>query len=174
MSMNHPHLKTLLLALLLGALVQGPQVLAASADRKLPLEIESDRKHTDYKSGQAVYEGRVIIRQGQLLLQSDKATIYLREGELERIVLEGRPATYHDRDEQGQPVYGEAQRMDYHAVQGVLTLSGKARVERAGDTLASERIVYHIETEVVDAGAGGGDRVHMVLQPRDEGGEGKP
>ncbi|MEW6445367.1 MAG: lipopolysaccharide transport periplasmic protein LptA [Pseudomonadota bacterium] len=141
--------------------------MAASADRKLPLEIEADRKHTDYKGGQAVYEGRVIIRQGQLLLKADKATLTLRDGQFDRAVLEGRPASYDDRDEQGRPIHGEARTMDYRAADEHITLSGAARITRAGDSLASERIIYHLKTEVVDAGAGGGDRVRMTLQPRE-------
>lgn len=165
-AMNRPTVKSLLIAALLPSLWLPMQVQAASADRGLPLEIEADRKHTDYKGGEALYEGRVIIRQGQLLLQADKATIYLRDGQFDRAVLEGRPATYQDRDEEGNPVRGEALRMDYKALDEVITLSGKARVERAGDTLASERIVYNLGSEVVDAGGGAGDRVRMTLQPR--------
>ena len=165
-AMNRPVVKPLLIAALLPALWLPMLAQAASADRSLPLEIEADRKHTDYKGGEAIYEGRVIIRQGQLLLQADKATIHLRDGQFDRAVLEGRPATYQDRDEDGKPVSGEARRMDYKAIDEVITLSGQARVERAGDTLASERIVYNLKTEVVDAGAGSGDRVRMTLQPR--------
>jgi len=147
---------------------------AATADRTLPLEIEADRKHTDYKGGEAVYEGKVIIRQGQMRLAADKATIILRDGQFDRALLEGRPVTYDDRDEQGKPIHGQANHMDYQAAQDRITLSGKAQVEHAGDTLASERIVYNLKTEVVDAGAGGGDRVRMILQPRGEDPGGKP
>lgn len=172
-AMNRSIAKTLLLtALLLLPPWPAFEAQAASADRKLPLSIEADRKHTDYKGGVATYEGRVIIRQGQLTLTADKATLHLREGQLERAVLEGQPVTYEDRDEQGQPIRGQARRMDYQAREEVLTLSGQARVERAGDTLMSERIVYHLKSEVVDAGAGAGDRVRMTLQPRQPG-EGK-
>ncbi|MGK0674019.1 MAG: lipopolysaccharide transport periplasmic protein LptA [Halothiobacillaceae bacterium] len=164
--MNCPVVKPLLATLLLFPLWITPQAQAASADRKLPLSIEADRKHTDYKGGEATYEGRVIIRQGQLLLTADKAIIHLRDGQFDRAILEGRPATYQDRDDAGQPIRGEARRMDYQAFDEILTLSGQAWVERAGDTLASERIVYHFKSEVVDAGAGNGDRVRMTLQPR--------
>ena len=165
-AMNRPVVKTLLATLLLSPLWLAPQAQAASADRKLPLSIEADRKHTDYKGGEATYEGRVIIRQGQLQLTADKATIHLRDGQFDRAILEGRPATYQDRDDAGQPIRGEAHRMDYQALDEIITLSGQARVERAGDALASERIVYRLKSEVVDAGAGGGDRVRMTLQPR--------
>lgn len=171
-AMNRPAVNRFIAPLLLALLWLTPQAQAATADRKLPLSIEADRKHTDYKGGEAIYEGRVIITQGQLRLSADKATIHLRDGQFERAILEGRPVTYEDRDEQGRPIRGEARRMDYQALDEVITLSGQARVDRAGDTLASERIVYHLKTEVVDAGAGAGDRVRMTLQPR-SGGEGK-
>ncbi len=169
---NRFAVKRLLLALPL--LCLPGLALAAAADRKLPIEIEADRKHTDYKGGEAVYEGRVVIRQGQLLLQADKATLTLRDGQFDRAVLEGRPASYQDRDEDGRPILGEAHRMDYQAREERITLTGQAKVTRAGDTLASERILYNLKTEVIDAGAGGGDRVRMTLQPRGDGGNGQP
>ena len=145
-------------------------VWAASADRQQPLEVEADRKHTDYKGGQAVYEGKVVIRQGRMLIHADKAILTLREGQLERTQLEGKPVTYQDVDEQGLPLSGQALNMDYKvndkAAGDVLTLTGQAKIERNKDSLASERIVYNLKTEVMDAGAGKGDRVRMILQPR--------
>ena len=67
---------------------------AASSDRQQPLEVESDRKHTDHLAGTAVYEGKVIIRQGRMLIHADKAILTLREGQLDRAQLEGKPVTY--------------------------------------------------------------------------------
>ncbi len=153
---------------------------AASSDRQLPLEVEADRKHTDYKGGQAVYEGKVIIRQGRMLIHADKAVLTLREGQLERAQLDGKPVTYQDVDEQGLPLSGQALNMDYKvndkAAGDVLTLSGQAKIERNKDSLTSERIVYNLKTEVMDAGAGKGDRVRMILQPRpkDDAAQGSP
>ena len=150
---------------------------AASADRQLPLEVEADRKHTDYKGGQAVYEGKVVIRQGRMLIHADKATLTLREGQLERAQLEGKPVTYQDVDEQGLPLSGQALNMDYKvndkATGDILTLTGQAKIERNKDSLASERIVYNLKSEVMDAGGGQGERVHMILQPRPKDGAGK-
>ncbi len=143
---------------------------AASADRKLPLEVEADQKHSDYQSGQAVYQGNVIVRQGRMLTRADKATITLKNGQLERIQLEGKPVTYQDVDEQGLPLAGEALHVDYQVnpkTGDVLILTGKAKIDRNRDVLESERITYNLKTEVMDAGGGKGERVRMILQPRE-------
>ena len=142
---------------------------AASSDRQQPLEVESDRKHTDHLAGAAVYEGKVIIRQGRMLIHADKAILTLRDGQLDRAQLEGKPVTYQDVDEQGLPLSGQALHMNYQVnskTGDILTLSHQARIERNKDSLSSERIVYNLKSEVMDAGAGNGDRVRMILQPR--------
>jgi len=152
-------------------------VFAASQDRQLPLEVEADRKHTDYKGGQAVYEGKVIIRQGRMLIHADKAILTLRDNQLDRAQLEGKPVTYQDVDEQGLPLSGQALKMDYKVndktTGDILTLTGQAKIERNKDTLSSERITYNLKSEVMDAGGGQGDRVRMILQPRPKDGAGK-
>ena len=74
---------------------------AASSDRQLPLEVEADRKHTDYKGGQAVYEGKVVIRQGRMLIHADKAILTLRDNQLDRAQLEGKPVTTPEKKQWG-------------------------------------------------------------------------
>ena len=104
-----------LFILLLGSLALSSISLsawAASSDRQQPLEVESDRKHTDYPAGTAVYEGKVIIRQGRMLIHADKAILTLRDGQLDRAQLEGKPVTYQDVDEQGLPLSGQALHMN--------------------------------------------------------------
>ena len=165
---NRPSLDPSILLLLVLTLAPAG-AWAATSDRQQPLEVESDRKHTDYPAGQAVYEGRVIIRQGRMLTHADKAILTLRDGQLQRLQLEGKPVTYQDVDEQGLPISGQALQMDYliNAKKGdTLTLRGQAKIERNKDSLSSERIEYNLQTEVMDAGAGTGDRVRMILQPR--------
>ena len=165
---KRPHRKSTLLLILLS--LAPLSAWAASADRQQPLEVEADRKHSDYKGGQAIYEGRVIIRQGRMLIHADKAILTLRAGQLDRAQLEGKPVTYQDVDEQGLPIQAQALNMDYQvndkASGDILTLTGQAQIERNKDSLASERIIYNLKTEVMDAGGGKGERVRMILQPR--------
>ena len=167
MTTTSPSLKTLLL--LLALLPLSMPTHAASRDRQQPLEIEADRKHSDLQSGQAVYEGKVIIKQGRMITTADKATVNLKNGQLDRIQLEGKLVNYRDVDEQNQPIHAQAQRVDYQINPqsgDTLLLSGQASIERNQDSLQSERILYNLKSEVMDAGGGKGERVHMTLQPR--------
>ncbi|MDD3609092.1 MAG: lipopolysaccharide transport periplasmic protein LptA [Halothiobacillaceae bacterium] len=160
------------LALLL--LLALPAAWAGKADRSQPIEVEADSKSTDYKAGIGVYTGKVIIVQGSLRATADKATLYLKEGQLDRAVLEGKPVTYREMDDKGQWLEAEARQVDYFAARGELILTGQARVSRAGDVMTSERIEYDQKAEVLKAGRGDGqDRVHITLQPRTPGADGK-
>ncbi len=160
-------LATLCLSVMIGL---GPQpVLAAQADRSKPVKVQADKKVTRYQEGTSVYTGDVVIDQGSLHATGNRATLYLEDGELVRAVLEGRPATFRERDDNGNWVEGEAHEADYLTAEGSVVLTGEAWLKRTGDEIRSERITYDLGTEVVEAGEEGGDaRVEMTLQPRNK------
>lgn len=140
---------------------------AAQADRDQPIKIQADKKVTRYQEGTSVYTGNVVIDQGSLHATGDQATLYLEDGQLVRAVLEGRPATFRERDDQGNLVEGEAKEADYLTAEGTVKLTGEAWLKRTGDEIRSDRITYNLENEVIEAGeTGGGSRVEMTLQPR--------
>ncbi len=143
--------------------------LAAQADRTQPIKVQADKKVTKYQEGTSVYTGDVVIDQGSLHATGNRATLYLEEGELVRAVLEGRPATFRERDDQGNWVEGEAREADYRTAEGSVVLTGEAWLKRTGDEIRSERITYDLGTEEVQAGEEGGNaRVEMILQPRNK------
>ncbi|MCL7750039.1 lipopolysaccharide transport periplasmic protein LptA [Guyparkeria hydrothermalis] len=148
--------------------------LAAQADRNQPVKVQADKKVTKYQEGTSVYTGDVVIDQGSLHATGQRATLYLEDGELVRAVLEGRPATFRERDEEGNWVEGEALQADYRTAEGTVVLTDEAWLKRSGDEIRSDRITYDLATEVVEAGEEGGkSRVEMTLQPRNkEGGNG--
>jgi len=140
---------------------------AAKADRSQPIKVQADKKVTRYQEGTSVYTGDVVIDQGSLHATGDRATLYLEDGQLVRAVLQGAPATFRERDEQGNLVEGKADRADYRTAEDQVVLTGDAWLNRSGDDIRSDRITYNLQTEVVEAGkTGGGSRVEMTLQPR--------
>ncbi|MBN2872489.1 MAG: lipopolysaccharide transport periplasmic protein LptA [Halothiobacillaceae bacterium] len=154
------------LALLLTGVLATP-AFAAQADRNQPIKVQADKKVTRYQEGTSIYTGDVIIDQGSLHATGDRATLYLEDGQLVRAVLEGHPATFRERDEQGNLVEGKAKQADYRTAKGNVILRGDAWLKRSGDEIRSDRITYRLDTEVVEAGEdGGGSRVEMILQPR--------
>ena len=142
---------------------------AAQADRSQPIKVQADKKVTKYQEGTSVYTGDVVIDQGSLHATGQRATLYLEDGQLVRAVLEGRPATFRERDDQGNLVEGEANEADYRTADGNVVLTGEAWLKRSGDEIRSDRITYNLDSEVVEAGeTGGGSRVEITLQPRND------
>lgn len=146
-----------------------PAAFAAKADRNQPIDVTANEKVTDYKQGTSIYTGNVVINQGSLHATGDKAILYVEKGELVRAVLEGKPATFQELDDKGQLVKGSANDANYLAQQQKIILTGNAKLDRQGDTLSSQQITYDMNAEVVKAGGkAGGDRVHVVIQPRNK------
>ncbi|OYY54738.1 MAG: lipopolysaccharide transport periplasmic protein LptA, partial [Halothiobacillus sp. 28-55-5] len=109
----------------------------------------------------------VIINQGSLHATGSKATLYVKDGQLVRAVLEGSPATFQELDDKGLLVKGDANNANYLAQEQKVILTGNAQLFRQGDTLDSQQITYDMKAEVVQAGGkAGGERVHVVIQPR--------
>ncbi|MFO7581518.1 lipopolysaccharide transport periplasmic protein LptA [Guyparkeria sp.] len=157
-----------LLALAVAALTLAPtNGQAAQADRSEPVKVQADKKVTRYKEGSSVYTGDVVIDQGSLHATGDRATLYLEDGELVRAVLEGKPATFRELDDEGNLVEGEALNADYRTADREVILTGQAWMTRTGDRISSDRITYDLANEVIEAGdSEGGSRVEMTLQPR--------
>ena len=164
------------LALLLCCLfTHPPAALALDSDRNQPVLLEADQATLSDREGVGVYRGNVIVRQGTMRITGDVLTLYSRNGHIVRAIMEGNPATFRQRPE-GKPedVRARARRMDYEAEKDRIVLTGRAVVWQGGDVFRSERIVYDIARDRVEAGGtadgktgkgGEGGRVHIILQP---------
>ena len=154
--------------LILATLLFHPAIShAAKADRQQPIDVTANQKVTDYKNGTSTYTGNVVISQGSLKATGSEAVVYVKDGQLTRAVLTGSPATFQELDDKGQLVKGRADNANYLATEQKVILTGNAHLERAGDVLESPLITYDMAAEVVKAGGKqGGERVHVVIQPR--------
>ncbi len=155
-------------ALLLATVLIHPAIShAAKADRQQPIDVTANQKVTDYKNGTSTYTGNVVIIQGSLKATGSEAVVYVKDGQLTRAVLTGSPATFQELDDKGQLVKGHADNANYLATEQKVILTGNAHLERSGDVLESPLITYDMAAEVVKAGGKqGGERVHVVIQPR--------
>lgn len=157
------------LSLAFALLLTSPATLAAKADRSKPIDVSANEKVTDYKNGTSIYTGQVVIDQGSLHATGDKATLYIKNGQLVRAELEGKPATFQELDEKNQLVKGSASHATYLALAQKIVLTGNAQLNRQGDKLAAQRIAYNMKDEIVQAGGpDSGGRVHVIIQPRNK------
>jgi len=140
-----------------------------SNDRNQPLQIEADKASLDEDTGIAEYTGNVLLQQGTLRFTGNRLTVYIKDDGVERVVLEGRPATYVQRLEDDQSEQqAEAGRIEYQTDAQRLILEQDARVWREGsEEFSSNRIVVNLRNNTLKAGGDSpGSRVRIILQPR--------
>lgn len=142
--------------------------LGLTSDRDQPIIIEADRATLNEKTGNSVYEGNVYLQQGTLVLKGSKMTVQLNDNSIDTLVITGDPATYRQRaDGEESDRQAEARRIEYYAKEDRIILLENARVWQSGDDeLRSDRIVFDLKSDTVNAGSNKpGDRVRITLQP---------
>lgn len=159
--------------LFVAALVLPVPGFGRSDDAKQPIHVEADSAELNEASGVGVYRGDVRITQGSMVLTADEVTIIAPGRELQKLI-----ATSDDQDEKarfrqltdtGDELTARSRRMEYEPGKKQITLLTDAVLRNAGNRFAAERIVYHIDRQVVDADGGdGGERVKMTLVPEDD------
>ncbi len=139
-----------------------------SSDREQPMLIEADRAELDDAKGISIYRGNVRVTQGTLLLTGEIMTVYNKGDEVQKVIMEGVPATYQQRpDNKDQDVRARALHMEYFTNPEKIVLTKQAEVEQEGNLLRSERIVYDVPLDRVNAGTTEPDeRVRITIQPK--------
>ncbi|MFN3198514.1 MAG: LptA/OstA family protein [Bradymonadia bacterium] len=110
---------------------------ARPASEAIPLDIRADNLVLNQKQGTARFTGHVVARQGDFELRCGliKAR-YDDEGVLQTIDAEGEVTV------KGEGLKAMARQATYRHEEGVLTLTGEPRLERAGAWLTGARIRY--------------------------------
>lgn len=155
-------------ALCLVALLLAPAAaLARSSDRNQPMDAGADRSDCSVSSdsGPCVLTGNVKITQGTLIINAAKADIKRADGDISFVTLTGSQATLKQELDDGSPFNGRANRIEYDMPKDTIVLTGNAYVDKNGDTIKSERIVYNSKTGQVESGGTGG-RVNIRMQPK--------
>ena len=149
-----------------GVLVAAPAD-ARRSDRNQPMDIDAGRQvGTLDDSGPLVLSGGVVITQGTMHVEAERAEITMRGGDIQRVVLTGSPATMRQEMDDGSPMRARGKRIDYNISDETMVLTGDAHVEQPQGNMASQRIVYNMQSERVEAGGEGAGRVQMRIQPR--------
>ncbi|MBI3772384.1 MAG: lipopolysaccharide transport periplasmic protein LptA [Gammaproteobacteria bacterium] len=148
-------------------------VAQAQVDSEQPIYIESDSLDIDDTRGVSTYRGNVQFKQGGNQLWADEVVIHSRDRrELDKMVATGKPARFHQAPAPGkaQETNGEAEQIEYQAMQGVVVLDGTARLSQGDNVFTGNRIEYETEQRLVRAGKATSTqkpgRVKVVIQPR--------
>ncbi|MGR8919180.1 MAG: lipopolysaccharide transport periplasmic protein LptA [Gammaproteobacteria bacterium] len=178
-----PSLGNYLCALVVAAygLMGAGAALALSTDAEQPIEIEADFAELDDEEGTTVYVGNVIVVQGSIRMTGDRLRVnFTPERDLKDAYLEGRLATFKQTpDETEEDVEGEGEMIEYHALDNMLFVIGKAKVTQGERLTQGHRINYDTERSIVtvrSARAGSPDkddipkeqsgRVRIIIPPK--------
>lgn len=157
---------SLLFAVSLGtALAQSANIALGTRgfDATLPVEVTADRFSVDQSSGQAVFDGNVLIVQGEVRLSAGTVTIeYSDEGagnSISRLLASGGVTFVTSADA------AEARDAVYAVSQGTVTLSGDVLLTQGRNAIAGDRLIVNL-----DSGNGRMEgRVRTVFTPSDGG-----
>ncbi len=155
---------TVVCALLLG--VVSPQAVLGAEDD--PITIEADRATLSEKQGVSTYTGNVILTQGGIKINADKVIVHHEQGKLTHVTATGAPVKYYQQGEtQALDIHGEANTMEYFALEERLLLLDSAKLTQGGNAFSGNRIEYDTQREVVTAAVAesGEERVQVTIQP---------
>lgn len=140
---------------------------ALPSDANQQIKLLADKATYSESTGITSYSGTVVITQGSFKMTADNITVNLSEGRsINSAVATGRPATMQQIISQEKGLAkGQANKIDYNAVTGIVTLTGNAKLVQNGASFAGNVIRYSLKAGDVEAIAGGNQRVELVFPP---------
>ena len=158
------------LLLVMCLLVPAGRSRALPEDRQQPMRIESDSASRDDRNRITIYTGNVIVDQGTMHIEADKATVYMTADnkQIDRIVCNGKPATYQQQPKPGDEIAkARAEILEYQVAKDFIVLTHGAHLEQGGSTLEGEVVTYDIAKDLMQArGSESNKRVRMVIPPQ--------
>ena len=154
-----------LLALLLCALCGN--AWARKSDRQQPMDVNADHSEASLADdGVTTLTGNVVMTQGTLQINADKAVITRKDGDMSRAVLTGNPVHLKQMDENNEPMYGSARQVDDDLIKNIAIFTGNAIIDQpVRGQMHGEKIVYNVDSGEVTSG-GDGTRVSMHILPK--------
>lgn len=150
------------LSLALTLLLFGTTAFAApAAKNREPIKIKSDTLHTDNDKRTATFQGKVVARQGDMTLYSDRLVISYAEngGELDKVEAFGNVRI----------IQTNRQATGAHAVyepdEGRIHLDGSPKVVQGDDVVTGKVITYYVNEQRSVVTSGPNQRVEAVIHP---------
>jgi len=153
---------------LIGMLLSFP-LFALESDPDQPIYIDSNSASYDDAKQVSIYTGNVIATQGSIRINADRLVIYLKNGDVSKLVSTGNPAHFKQSPGKGkEDIKAQSLIGEYYPERAELVLKKKAKVTQGTNTYTSELIRYDSRRAIVRAGEKSSDskRVRVILQPK--------
>ena len=148
-------------------------IYGEKADRKKPIEIESDTMTVDDAKSMSIYSGDVMLTQGTLVIKADELIVRHDKQGFNHSTSLGNPTTFKQKME-GKDLYiqGKALRIEYDGHMDKIHLYKQAEVKRGDDSVVGDYITYDANAEIARALSssnhdGQKGRTKAIIKPKD-------
>lgn len=137
----------------------------AADDSKQPVHFESKGLRALKEKGTAELIQDVVVTQGTLRLEADKAKIYYDDDvkDVVRVVAEGNIKIFKVDEESGEKIKAFGDRVEFDNKARIVVLEGNARLWRGADLVRGKKITYELDSGWIKA-----DRVAGEVHPPEE------
>ncbi len=156
-----------ILSLLL--VLNASQAWALESDPDQPINIDSDNAVYDEKQQTSTYIGHVIATQGSIKVDADKLVVFMKDGNVTKMVATGQPSHFRQLPAVGkEEMFGEGLTNEYYPDQSLIIFMHKASVWQGDAKQSSDYIQYDTKNSLLKAGESNNDskRVHSVIKPK--------
>jgi lipopolysaccharide export system protein LptA len=115
------------------------------SDKNAPVATKSDTTSIDFRTGQRVLTGNVVVDQGTLQIRADKIVLDYKNDELDVATAYGNPVKFKQLPEgQTEYVHGEGKKLKLENQKDLITLTQKAKIKQKGSIITGKVIYYDL------------------------------
>lgn len=152
-----------------GLLLSARLAFGLETDSEQPVYIDSDNAVYDEKAETSTYTGNVVAKQGSIRIDADKLVVYMKNGDITKLVATGKPSKFEQLPAVGkEKMYGEGLVNEFYPDKNLLIFMQNASVWQGDAKQSSDHIEYDTKNSLLKAGQGqtDGKRVHSVIKPK--------
>lgn len=150
---------------------------------KEPIQIDADTLEVFDQDQRAIYQGNVIVKQGQTTMKAAKVTVYYDRRGATPLGAKAASAPQADIKEDttvrkveaegGVAVFSQDQvatgdRAVYDRTTDIVTMTGNVTLSKGKNVTRGQRLVFNVGTGIATMAAGAGGRVSSSFTPNEE------
>ncbi|AEW44739.1 lipopolysaccharide transport periplasmic protein LptA [Serratia symbiotica str. 'Cinara cedri'] len=141
--------------------------MALKSDSNQPIAINSMKQLLDIQNNISIFTDNVIIKQGTINIRADKVVTFRSVGDKKKIYIKafGDPVNLYQMQDNGKPIAGCAQQVQYEAPTQLFTLTGNAYLQELGNSIKGDSITYLAQQQKMQAFSNKGKHVTTILLP---------
>ncbi|MCR3755634.1 MAG: lipopolysaccharide transport system protein LptA [Sodalis sp. Psp] len=138
-----------------------------TSDNQQPIHVDSTQQVVNMTTNTVTFTGDVVVKHGSINIRADKVVITRPDGKNGHEVVEGygNPVTFYQLQDDGKSVRGHSLKVRYEIVNNRVILTGDSYLEKLDSNVKSDRIIYLLQQQQMEAFSDTNKQVTTVLGP---------